>query len=489
MNTMSHDAVMAPRPRRRDAGPASHVLQRTAIDESRIDRVPPIVHTALRTREEPLDPAIHSMEPRLGHDFSDVRVHTGALTAAAMSVNALAERGLPMQRAVGIRDTAALRVPRRAWNDDPLEREADRIARKPLPERIEGQGWRRTAPSGGRLPEVERSFFEVRLGSDLGRVRLHHDEEAARRADVLSARAFTVGADIHLGRGEYAPETDAGRQLLAHELAHVVQQQGSAQALQCQEIPPELQQTPNYDDMSDAELEERYDRIVEVLAQFTTSTPDTSALEGTAAEIGVRLAHRRALAAGRTFDERAIERMRDYFKKNAKTEKDSCIVCLNKGMKLVTDVPTLATTPESIEKTMEKIAASGYSSQAREVWFQGKNGNITKGATRPEKLDESIWDTVLALSGGDPGWSVFTMSLLDGYHSVTLTLDANNPTRPRIYWSDQWQSKKGWKEYSRSSLDAEVVKLVKQWWDSQAEGKKHKTVVRLWRIRATKSQP
>jgi hypothetical protein len=181
--------------------------------------------------------------------------------------------------------------------------------------------------------------------------------------------------------------------------------------------------------------------------------------------------------------------MSAYFKKNAKTEKDSCIVCLNKGMKLVTGVPTLPTTPKSIEKTMAKIAAAGYSTVAREIWFQGRNGKITRGAARPEKLDKSIWDTVLALSGGDPGWSVFTMSLLDGYHSVTLTLDANDPARPRIHWSDQWQSKKGWKEYTRASLDAEVVKLVKKWWDGQAEGKKHTTVVRLWRMRATKAQP
>jgi hypothetical protein len=396
---------------------------------------------------------------------------------------------LQMQRFAGNRATAAMLLSRRGPSDDPLEREADRIAQDVAQDPADRRSPQETGGSGGRLPEAERRFFQERFGRDLGHVRLHHDEDSARRADVLSARAFTIGADIHFGRGEYAPDTDAGRHLLAHELAHVVQQQGSAQALQRQEIPQELRQTPNYADMSDAELEERYDQIVDVLAQFTTSTPDTALLEETAAEVAIVLAHRRALAAGRTFDEKAIATMRDYFKKNAKTEKDSCIVCLNKGMKLVTGVATLATTPESIEKTMAKIAASGYSSQAREVWFQGRNGKITRGAARPEKLDESIWDTVIALSGGDPGWSVFTMSLLDGYHSVTLTLDATNPARPRIYWSDQWQSKGGWKEYRRTSLDAEVVKLVRQWWDSQAEGKKHTTVVRLWRMRATARQP
>src|SRR5690606_34410068 len=96
----------------------------------------------------------------------------------------------------------------------------------------------------------------------------------------------------------------------------------------------------------------------------------------------------------------------------------------------------------------------------------------------------SIWDTVIALSGGDPGWSVFTMSLLDGNHSVTLTLDANDPRAPRIYWSDQWQSQGGFKEYTRAALDTEVTHRVQKWWDEQAKGKKYTTVVRIWRISA-----
>jgi hypothetical protein len=177
--------------------------------------------------------------------------------------------------------------------------------------------------------------------------------------------------------------------------------------------------------------------------------------------------------------------MRSYFVKNARTEKDSCIVALNKGMKLVTGEATLPTTPKSIERTMEKIAAAGYTSAAREIWFLSKSGRVTRGAARPEKLQESIWDALMSMSGGDFGWSVFTMSLLDGYHSVTLTLDATDPSKRRVYWSDQWRSKKGWKEYTRTSLDAEVTTLIQRWWDGQATGRKHTTVIRLWRMRAT----
>jgi hypothetical protein len=60
---------------------------------------------------------------------------------------------------------------------------------------------------------------------DLSRVRVHTDSPAAASASAVGARAYTVGQDIIFGAGQYQPRTDAGRRLLAHELAHVVQQQ------------------------------------------------------------------------------------------------------------------------------------------------------------------------------------------------------------------------------------------------------------------------
>jgi hypothetical protein len=85
--------------------------------------------------------------------------------------------------------------------------------------------------------------------------------------------------------------------------------------------------------------------------------------------------------------------------------------------------------------------------------------------------------------GGDVGWSVFGMSLMDGLHSVMLTVDTHDPSNPRIYWSDQWKSKGGWKEYTRDGLDREITKLIQGWWDKQPEGGKHNLVVRVWRLR------
>ncbi|SDS71201.1 DUF4157 domain-containing protein [Jiangella sp. DSM 45060] len=77
--------------------------------------------------------------------------------------------------------------------------------------------------AGRPLPTpVARSMGEA-FGADFGDVRVHTDAEAAGLARSLQATAFTVGSDIYFGGGAYAPATDAGRRLLAHELAHTLQ--------------------------------------------------------------------------------------------------------------------------------------------------------------------------------------------------------------------------------------------------------------------------
>jgi hypothetical protein len=60
------------------------------------------------------------------------------------------------------------------------------------------------------------------------RVRIHTDRRAAESARAIGARAYTVGSDIYFGQGEYRPGTREGRRLIAHELAHVAQQRGTA---------------------------------------------------------------------------------------------------------------------------------------------------------------------------------------------------------------------------------------------------------------------
>ncbi|MGO9933713.1 MAG: DUF4157 domain-containing protein [Steroidobacteraceae bacterium] len=80
--------------------------------------------------------------------------------------------------------------------------------------------------AGRPLDAETRVFMESRFGHDFSRVRVHADPAAAESAHFIGARAYTTGFDVVFGSGQYAPASAQGRRLLAHELAHVVQQSG-----------------------------------------------------------------------------------------------------------------------------------------------------------------------------------------------------------------------------------------------------------------------
>ena len=80
------------------------------------------------------------------------------------------------------------------------------------------------ASPGRPLDARERAFLEPRFRHDFGEVRVHADAVSAASARAVGAAAFTAGRHIVFGAGRYAPGTPGGRRLLAHELAHVVQQ-------------------------------------------------------------------------------------------------------------------------------------------------------------------------------------------------------------------------------------------------------------------------
>src|SRR6266511_2857980 len=84
---------------------------------------------------------------------------------------------------------------------------------------------------GASLPEPVRADMEHRLGSDFSGVRVHHDRQADTLNHALAAEAFTTGTDIFFSGGSYNPTSSAGRELLAHELTHVAQQNTGAVSL------------------------------------------------------------------------------------------------------------------------------------------------------------------------------------------------------------------------------------------------------------------
>ncbi|MFT3718298.1 DUF4157 domain-containing protein [Pseudorhodoferax sp.] len=110
-----------------------------------------------------------------------------------------------------------------------LQRQADAGAAAPAADA--GAAVQATlAGAGAPLDAATRGRMEHRFGHDFGRVRVHADGAAAASAEAVRARAYTVGAHVVFGAGQYAPASDAGRRLLAHELAHVVQQGAAAPA-------------------------------------------------------------------------------------------------------------------------------------------------------------------------------------------------------------------------------------------------------------------
>ena len=107
----------------------------------------------------------------------------------------------------------------------PAPRQAVRSgAACPASETVRGNG----APLDGAV----RSVMEQRFAHDFSGVRVHSDSQAAGSAAALQARAYTLGKHLVFGAGQYAAGSAAGQRLIAHELAHVVQQSGSAARLQ-----------------------------------------------------------------------------------------------------------------------------------------------------------------------------------------------------------------------------------------------------------------
>jgi hypothetical protein len=132
-----------------------------------------------------------------------------------------AEQKRPVERPPQLTTSSALlSLQRMAGNENVsalLTQDQDETGRSPLHE-VVGSG------GGSPLEPGARSFMEDRLGADFSDVRVHTGPKADESAHAISAQAYTVGSDVVFRGGSYQPDTEAGRHVLAHELAHVVQQ-------------------------------------------------------------------------------------------------------------------------------------------------------------------------------------------------------------------------------------------------------------------------
>jgi hypothetical protein len=158
----------------------------------------------------------------------NTKLRTGSITTAALSRTPM--RGGILQRKCACGGTPGPGGECEACRKKRLQRATDphAISRPPTAAVSPLVGEVLSSP-GRPLDKQARAFMEPRFGHDFSHVRIHADQKAAASASAVNAHAYTTGHQIVFGAGRYTPETRAGKSLLAHELAHVLQQEGSPQ--------------------------------------------------------------------------------------------------------------------------------------------------------------------------------------------------------------------------------------------------------------------
>jgi len=214
-------------PAKKDETPKPEEQQQKKEDDKPVQRAPASATSAQPARANvdgalegpgrPLEPgARRSLEARFGRDLSRVRVHDDARAAAtAGSIDAAAF-------------TVGEDIAFAPGRYDPSSDEGRRLLAHELAHVVQQDEQEQSLGSGQPLDRKLRAYFEPRFGADLSHVRVRADDDAAESAKRLRASAYTVGSDVVFGRDQYDPDTQRGRWLVAHELAHVAQAGRSA---------------------------------------------------------------------------------------------------------------------------------------------------------------------------------------------------------------------------------------------------------------------
>jgi hypothetical protein len=140
-------------------------------------------------------------------------------------------------------DQVATQVMRMSEGDFPIQRKCNQCEEEEVMQRKEligvpsiqadfNNSLQGTKGGGTSLPGNTRQFMESRIGADFSNVRIHTGNTSEKMNRDISARAFTHGSDIYFNRNEYQPESNTGKELLAHELTHVIQQKSLDNTIQ-----------------------------------------------------------------------------------------------------------------------------------------------------------------------------------------------------------------------------------------------------------------
>lgn len=255
----------SPKPASRRQAPPLPVSPLPAFDFSRTPIMPPVAapsaallqpklrvgasNDPLEQEAERTAERVMSMQPSALPERAPPSLQSSDTARRALPrTAAIAGEGAPVQRSCDVceeqkkrdeeaNDGARERIQRQVnpdandeWDEDedaPLQGTLQAKARSDASPMLgrDAEAAIQAARTGGQpLSAAERAFFEPRFGHDFSRVRIHAGSSAAAAARVVDAHAFALGSDIVFGAGQYAPSTHGGQRLLAHELAHVIQQ-------------------------------------------------------------------------------------------------------------------------------------------------------------------------------------------------------------------------------------------------------------------------
>lgn len=158
----------------------------------------------------------------------------------------------------------------------PEKKEEEKLQKKesataaPLPTHAVGSYIGSINGKGQPMDKQTRSFYENRIGADFSNVKIHTGGAAAESAKDIHAQAYAYGNHIVFNEGKYRPETSEGKHLLAHELAHVVQQTGR-DTVYTQAAPPVL--TPAQERAATRFNRSHYSEMSARIIQVVTAAP------------------------------------------------------------------------------------------------------------------------------------------------------------------------------------------------------------------------
>jgi hypothetical protein len=196
--------------------------------------------------------------------------------------------------------------------ETPVMRKEASVSATPPPPADTPPSIKNVMSSGGQpLDRETRNFFEPRFGADLGHVRIHTGSAAAQSARAINARAYTLGNRIVFANSEYRPDGQSGAHLLAHELAHVMQQTTDANRngnglvatrvatpVLARSVDQWLSGSLNIAGLSYTQLIDEIDELNQWVQRQTTSSPDTARIEESLGLLRAEVTRRDRAAAG-----------------------------------------------------------------------------------------------------------------------------------------------------------------------------------------------